>query len=121
MDTGILDIPLSLRGELFAKIRGVLVLDVLHNRIPATFNEYSASEKGFGYSSPSIIVDLIAISWSIHNVEAESHTILLNDCTELGSYPLAQDEVIYTHCGRRSGFRWWSAHAHREQDDLWNQ
>lgn len=35
VDTGILNVALTLSSELFAKVCGVLILDVLDNRVPA--------------------------------------------------------------------------------------
>ena len=70
VDAGILDVALSLGGELLAEVCGVLVLDVLHNRIPA-----------------SVVVDLISVTWGIDNVDAEPNGCLLDDvrsCLELG-------------------------------------
>lgn len=62
MDAGILDVALSLSGELLAEVCRVLVLDVLHNWIPA-----------------SVVVDLVAVTWGIDNVQAETNTVLLDD------------------------------------------
>lgn len=62
VDTGILDISLTLSCELLSEICGVLILNVLDNRIPA-----------------SVIVDLITITRSIDNVQPQTNTILLDD------------------------------------------
>lgn len=70
MDAGILNVAFSLGGELLAEVCGVLVLDVLHNWIPA-----------------SVVVDLISVTWGIDNVEAETDAVLLDDvrnCLDLG-------------------------------------
>lgn len=62
MNAGILDVTLSLSGELLAEVGGVLVLDVLDDWVPA-----------------SIVVYLVAVTRGIDNVQAESHTVLLNN------------------------------------------
>jgi hypothetical protein len=62
VDTGVLDISLTLSCELLSKICGVLVLNVLDNWIPA-----------------SVIVDLITITRGIDNVQPQTNTILLDD------------------------------------------
>lgn len=62
MNAGILDVALTLSGKLLAKVCGVLVLDVLHNWVPA-----------------SVVVDLVSVTWGIDNVQAKTDAILLND------------------------------------------
>jgi len=62
VDTGILDISLTLSCELLSEICGVLILNVLDNRIPT-----------------SVIVDLITITRGIDNVQPQTNTILLDD------------------------------------------
>ena len=62
VNAGVLDIALSLSGELLAEVCRVLVLDVLHDRIPAP-----------------VVVDLVSVAGSVDNVEAEPDAILLND------------------------------------------
>lgn len=62
VNAGVLDIALSLSSELLAEICGVLVLDVLDNWVPA-----------------SVVVDLIAVTWSVDNVQAKTNAVLLND------------------------------------------
>lgn len=61
VDTGILDIALSLCSELLAQVRGVLILDVLDDGVPT-----------------AVVVDKVAVPGSIDNVESESDTVLLN-------------------------------------------
>lgn len=34
---------------------------------------------------PVLVVDLVTVSWGVHNVEAESDAILGDDCTPLHS------------------------------------
>ncbi len=57
----------------------MLVLDVLDDWVPAK----DISELGHGrYSSPglpSVVIDLIAIPWSIHNVEPQADPVFLNN------------------------------------------
>jgi hypothetical protein len=62
VDTGILDISLTLGCELLSEVCGVLVLDVLDDWIPA-----------------SVVIDLIAITWGIDNVQPQTNTIFLDD------------------------------------------
>lgn len=61
VDTGILDVALSLCSELLAQVRGVLILDVLDDGVPT-----------------AVVVDKVAVTGSIDNVESESDTVLLN-------------------------------------------
>ena len=62
VDTGVLDISLTLSCELLSEVCGVLILDVLDNWIPA-----------------SVVVDLITITRGIDNVQPQTNTILLDD------------------------------------------
>lgn len=62
VDAGILDISLSLSGEFLSEVGRVLVLNVLHNWIPA-----------------SLVVDLVTVSRGINNVQPQADTILLDD------------------------------------------
>jgi hypothetical protein len=62
VDTGVLNISLTLSRELLSEICGVLVLDVLDNWIPA-----------------SVVVDLITITRGIDNIQPQTNTILLDD------------------------------------------
>ena len=62
MDTSILDVALSLCSELLAQVRGVLILDILDDGIPA-----------------AVVVDQVAIARGIDDVESQSHAVLLDD------------------------------------------
>ena len=62
VDTGVLDITLALGRELFPQVRGVLVLDVLDDGVPAP-----------------VVVDQITIAGSIHNVQSEADVVLFDD------------------------------------------
>lgn len=62
VDTGVLDVSLTLSCELLSEVCGVLVLDVLDDWIPA-----------------SVVVDLITITRGIDNVQPQTNTILLDD------------------------------------------
>lgn len=62
VDAGVLDVALSLSGELLAEVSRVLVLDVLHDRVPAP-----------------VVVDEVAIPGSIDDVQPQAHTVLLDD------------------------------------------
>jgi hypothetical protein len=62
VDTGILDITFALRCEFLPQVRGVLILDVLDDGVPA-----------------AVIVDQITIAGGIDNVESQTDAILLDD------------------------------------------
>lgn len=79
VDSGVLDVSLSLGGELLAEIGRVLVLDVLDDRVPAAVNQRWNVLVDEVYS-PSVIVDLVTITWCIHDIESQSNAVLLNDC-----------------------------------------
>lgn len=51
VNTGILDITVTLSGKLLSEVRGMLVLDVFHNGVPA-----------------SIIINLITVSRGVNDV-----------------------------------------------------
>ena len=46
VDARVLDVTVALRSELLAEVRAVLVLDVLHDRVPAAQRTRDASESG---------------------------------------------------------------------------
>lgn len=62
VNAGVLDVALTLSSELLTEVGGVLVLDVLHDGVPA-----------------SVVVNLVAVSRGVDNVKAQSHAVLLND------------------------------------------
>lgn len=62
VDAGILDVALTLGSEFLAEVGGVLVFDVLDDGVPA-----------------AVVVDHVAVSGGIDNVEAETNAILLDD------------------------------------------
>lgn len=62
VNTSILDVSLSLRCEFLSQIRGVLILDIFDDGIPA-----------------AVIVDQIAVARGVDNVESETNAVLLND------------------------------------------
>lgn len=62
VDAGVLDVALALCGELLSEVGAVLVLDVLDDWVPA-----------------AVVVDEVAISRSVDDVQAEAHAVLLND------------------------------------------
>jgi hypothetical protein len=61
VNSGILDVTLSLGCELLAQVSGVLILDVFDDGIPA-----------------AIVVHQIAVARSVDNVELQAHTVLLD-------------------------------------------
>jgi hypothetical protein len=62
VDAGVLEVSFTLSSELLAQVGTVLVLDVLDDGVPAT-----------------LIVNKIAVARGVHNVEAQTHTVLLDD------------------------------------------
>jgi len=62
VDTGILNVAVAHRGKLLTEIGAVLVLDITDDRVPAAF-----------------VIDLVAVSWSIDDVEAETDAIFSDD------------------------------------------
>ena len=62
VDARVLDVTLSLGCELLSKIRGVLILDVLDDRVPA-----------------AVVVDQVAIAGGVDNVQSQTDAVLLNN------------------------------------------
>lgn len=62
VDTGVLDIPLTLSSEFFSEVCRVLVLDVLDDWVPA-----------------SVVVNLIAITRGIDNVQTQTNAIFFDN------------------------------------------
>lgn len=62
VDTGVLNVLLSLRREFLSQVRGVLILDILDDRVPAT-----------------IVVDEVSVARGVDNVESQANSVLLND------------------------------------------
>lgn len=62
VDARVLDVTLSLGSELLSKVRGVLILDVLDDRVPA-----------------AVIVDQIAIAGGVDNVQSQTDAVLLDN------------------------------------------
>lgn len=62
VNAGVLDVALSLGSELLSQVGRVLVLDILDNGIPA-----------------AVVVDEIAVSWGVDNIQSQTDAILLND------------------------------------------
>lgn len=62
VNTGILDISLSLGSELFPEVCRVLVLDILYDWVPA-----------------SLVIDLVTVSRGINNIQSQADTVLLDD------------------------------------------
>ena len=99
VDSGVLNVPLSLRCQLFAKVSTMLVFDVLDDGIPA-----------------AVVVDAVAVAWGVYDVEAETHAILFEDvgdgvdfgglthCFGWGKTAFAVDEVGGEDCVDEGGF-----------------
>ena len=90
VDTCVLDMAVTLRGELLAKVRAVLVLDVFDNRVPAEQHQGDALEwkrrvgcredAGTGDDITVFVVDLVTVARRVDDVEAKLHTVLDNNC-----------------------------------------
>lgn len=61
MDAGVLNVALTLGGELLTQVRGVLILDVLDNGVPA-----------------AVVVDQVSVTGGVDNVEAQTDAVLLD-------------------------------------------
>ena len=61
----------------------MLVLDVLHDRVPA-----------------AVVVDQVTIAGSVHNVQAQSHAVLLDDVCDWVDVGGLSDRL----CGRKAAF-----------------
>lgn len=98
VDAGILDVAFTLSSKLLAKVCGVLILDVLDNWVPASATSvpiYSiqiecerASELFLGLFVPAVVVDLVSVARCVDDVQAETHTVLLDDYSH-----------VVSHCG----------------------
>ena len=73
----------------------MLIFNVLDNRIPAVLC-YSESAKDQNAISPSIVVDLISITWGIYNIEPQSYTVFLDDC-KIVSLPVYSGRNARSH------------------------
>lgn len=62
VDAGVLDVTLSLGRELLSQVRGVLILDVLDDWVPAT-----------------VVVDKVTIPGGVDDVQPQADAILLDD------------------------------------------
>lgn len=62
VDASVLYVALTLGSEFLAEVGTVLVLDVLDDWVPA-----------------AVVVDKVAITWSVHDVQAQTHAVLLDD------------------------------------------
>ena len=80
MDACILDVTVTHSRQLLAQIRAVLVLDILHNGVPAiTHRQRTSRLKAF--HTPVFVVHLVSITRSVDNVQAKLDTILNNHCS----------------------------------------
>ena len=62
VDTGVLDVALTLGRKLLSEVGRMLVFDVLDDGIPAP-----------------VVVNLISVSWGVNDVKAEPDAVLLDD------------------------------------------
>lgn len=71
VDASILDVALSLSGQLLTKVGGMLVFNVFHDWVPAAAHQ-SVTETAGSQAHPglpSVVIDEITISWSVDNIE----------------------------------------------------
>jgi hypothetical protein len=62
VNAGVGNVTLSLRGELLSQVRGVLILDILDDGVPA-----------------AVVVDEVAVAGGVNNVEPQTHAVLLDE------------------------------------------
>ena len=67
VNPGILNITLTLRCKLFPQVGRMLVFNVFHDRIPAVASQLTCSHSVISHL-PSIIIDLVAVAWGVHNI-----------------------------------------------------
>jgi hypothetical protein len=78
VNSGVLEITFTLGSEFLAQICRVLVFDVLDNWVPA-----------------ALVVDQIAVTGSVDNVETETHAIFLDDVGHGLDFGGAADWLIW--------------------------
>ena len=82
VDTRVLDVPITHRGELFAQVGTMLVFDVFNNGVPAMKkkgSEYICELCKQPLRVPVFVVDLVAVPRRVNNVQSEFHTVLNDD------------------------------------------
>ena len=62
VNSRVLNVALTLSGELFPQVGAVLVFDVLDDGVPA-----------------AVVIDQVAVAGGVDDVEAEAHAILFDD------------------------------------------
>lgn len=80
VDAGILDVALTLGGELFAQVCGVLIFDVLDDGVPA-----------------AVVVDEVAVAGCVDDIEAEAHAVFLDDVGDGVDLGGAADGLVRGH------------------------
>lgn len=79
MDASVLDETITHGGKLLAEVRAVLVLYVLHDRIPTIHErEWGARLLVTENHAPVVVVHLVSIPRGIDNIEPKLNTILDN-------------------------------------------
>jgi hypothetical protein len=87
VDTRVLNVALTLRGELLAQVRRVLILDVLDDRVPAT-----------------VVVDLVSVAGGINDVQTQPDAVLLDNYNT--TLRIVSIRCFFcSYCAKRSGFR----------------
>lgn len=72
MDPGVLDVAFSLGSKLLSEVCGVLVLDVLDDRVPATWSVRLCTRVRFNcgmWYIPAVVINLVAIAGGVDDVE----------------------------------------------------
>jgi hypothetical protein len=80
VNAGVLNVSLSLGGKLLAQVCRVLVLDVLDDGVPA-----------------AVVVDQVAVSRGVNNVELEAHAVLLDNVGDGVNLGGLSDSLIREH------------------------
>lgn len=85
VNAGIDNITFTSSCQLFTQVSRVLVFNILDNGFPTNLDldlDFFFFFLGFinTISLPIIIINLISITWCIHNIKSQSNTVFLNGC-----------------------------------------
>ena len=86
VDTRVLDMAVTLRGELLAEVRAVLVLDVLDDRIPAKDKSQPKHTKAGledTWNAPVFVIDHVTVAWRVHDVQPQTYAIFTDNYKKL--------------------------------------
>ena len=74
----------------------MLILDILDDWIPAT-KLVSFCLHEVSWDIPSVIVDLVAITWGIDNVQSQSHSVFLDNVGDSLDFGSGANWLIRSH------------------------